>query len=132
MAIESTGPRYHDAANEETMAKRVLIIEDDRELGAQIVKRLQDAGFTPTWWTEGRRLVRAELPEVDLIVLDLMLPGTYGMDMLKDLRAFSEVPVLVLSARNETSDKVRALSLGADDYMAKPFWPEELIERVRA
>jgi DNA-binding response OmpR family regulator len=61
-----------------------------------------------------------------------MLPGAYGMDILKELRAFSEVPVLILSARNDSADKVRALKLGADDYLTKPFWPEELVERVRA
>ncbi len=114
------------------MSKRLLIVEDDEELGAQLVKRLKDAGYELQWWKEGRRLMQGELPEVELVILDLMLPGTYGMDMLKDLRAYSEVPVLVLSARNDTADKVRALKLGADDYMTKPFWPEELLERVRA
>jgi two-component system response regulator MtrA len=109
-----------------------LVIEDDRELGAQIVERLRAAGCEPTWQTVGRRLASEDLAEVDLVVLDLMLPGTYGMDVLKGLRAFSEVPVLVLSARDGTADKVRALQLGADDYLTKPFWPEELVERVRA
>jgi DNA-binding response OmpR family regulator len=114
------------------MSKRLLIIEDDDKLGAQIVKRLSDAGFAPTWIKEGRLLGVDELASVELVVLDLMLPGTYGMDILKHLRGSSDVPVLVLSARIETSDKVRALALGADDYMTKPFWPEELVERVRA
>lgn len=114
------------------MSKRVLVVEDDQELGAQIVARLRAAGYEPTWWKEGRKLTRAELGETDLVVLDLMLPGVYGMDMLRDLRGFSEVPVLVLSARDGTADKVRALQLGADDYLTKPFWPEELIERVKA
>lgn len=114
------------------MSKRVLIVEDDAELGAQIVKRLKDAGYEPSWWREGRRLHPGALPDVALVILDIMLPGAYGLDMLKDLRGFSEVPVLVLSARNDTADKVRALKLGADDYMTKPFWPEELVERVAA
>jgi DNA-binding response OmpR family regulator len=114
------------------VSKRLLIVEDDTELGGQIEKRLRDAGYKPIWWKEGRRLSRGALPDVELVILDLMLPGTYGMDMLKDLRAWADVPVLVLSARNDTADKVRALKLGADDYMTKPFWPEELIERVRA
>lgn len=61
-----------------------------------------------------------------------MLPGAHGFDVLKRLRGESEVPVLVLSARNDTQDKVRALELGADDYVTKPFWPEELLARVRA
>jgi len=114
------------------MSKRLLIIEDDDKLGAQIVKHLAAAGFAATWIREGRLLSRAELAAAELVVLDLMLPGTYGMDILKQLRGLSDAPVLVLSARNETSDKVRALALGADDYMTKPFWPEELVERVRA
>jgi two-component system response regulator MtrA len=70
--------------------------------------------------------------ELNLVVLDLMLPGRYGLDVLKDLRTFSDVPVLVLSARNDKEDKVRALKLGADDYLTKPFWPEELLARVTA
>jgi DNA-binding response OmpR family regulator len=99
------------------MTDRILLIEDDLELGGQIVSQLRRAG---------------DEPDVSLVILDLMLPGTYGMDVLRDLRALSDVPVLVLSARIDTSDKVRALKLGADDYMTKPFWPEELLERVSA
>jgi two-component system response regulator MtrA len=114
------------------MQAHILIVEDDPQLGAQVEKRLRDAGYATTWWREGRRPMKEQWPAVELVVLDLMLPGTYGMDMLKQLRTFSEVPVLVLSARTDASDKVRALSLGADDYLTKPFWPEELVERVRA
>ena len=61
-----------------------------------------------------------------------MLPGAYGLDVLKQLRLTSDLPVLILSARNETADKVRSLELGADDYVTKPFWPEELLARVEA
>jgi DNA-binding response OmpR family regulator len=114
------------------MGERILFLEDDRELGEQVSQRLRAAGYDVVWWTEGRRLSPAEAAGVALVILDLMLPGTYGMEILADLRKSSEVPVLVLSARNDSSDKVRALKLGADDYMTKPFWPEELIERVRA
>jgi two-component system response regulator MtrA len=112
--------------------ERVLLIEDDRELGTQLLGSLRKAGYDPTWWQRGDHVTRDTFPSVDLVVLDLMLPGTYGLDLLKELRTFSDVPVLVLSARIDTSDKVRALQLGADDYMTKPFWPEELLERVRA
>ncbi len=114
------------------MSERILLIEDDPELGRQIFARLRQAGFVPVWWREGRRIAPGDLPEVALVILDLMLPKAYGLDILRDLREFSEVPVLVLSARKDTSDKIKALRLGADDYVTKPFWPEELLERVRA
>jgi DNA-binding response OmpR family regulator len=116
------------------MGERILLIEDDPQLGAQIADCLGREGFEPTWWTQGRALPAHEAETYRLIILDLMLPGTYGLDILRGLReeAGSDVPVLVLSARNDTADKVRALKLGADDYMTKPFWPEELVERVRA
>src|SRR5262245_15649528 len=114
------------------MSQRVLLVEDDPRLGAQVVDSLRRAGFAPTWWQDGRRIHADDAPDVELVILDLMLPGLSGMDMLKQLRACSDVPVLVLSARGDTRDKVRALKLGADDYLTKPFWPEELVERVRA
>ena len=115
------------------MPDRILVIEDDAQLGAQIVDHLRRAGFDPLLWVDGRAPSVALLRSLRLVILDLMLPGVHGLNVLKAVRAQgSEVPVLVLSARNATDDKVRALKLGADDYMTKPFWPQELIERVRA
>ena len=114
------------------MPRLVLVIEDDEVLGVQIVKHLEAARLRTRWLKDGQRLDAEEMRDVDLVVLDLMLPSLHGFDVLKHLRTFSEVPVLVLSARNETADKIRGLRLGADDYMTKPFWPEELIERVQA
>jgi two-component system, OmpR family, response regulator MtrA len=114
------------------MRDRILVVEDDEHLGRQIVEHLRGAGFEPLWWVEGRAPSAAVLRSLRLVILDLMLPGTHGLDVLKAVRAGSDVPVLVLSARNATDDKVRALKLGADDYVTKPFWPQELIERVRA
>src|SRR5262245_23462571 len=114
------------------MSERVLLIEDDDGLGKQVADRLGRAGYTITWWRDGRRPTADDLAGIRLIILDLMLPGTYGLEILKHVRETSDVPVLVLSARNDTADKVRALKLGADDYMTKPFWPDELLERVRA
>ena len=113
-------------------APAVLVVEDDEQLGAQIVVHLRDAGFDPTLLRRGRALTGDDLALVQLVVLDLMLPGVSGMDMIAQIRAAAAVPILVLSARNDSADKVRALQLGADDYMTKPFWPEELVERVRA
>jgi two-component system response regulator MtrA len=114
------------------MMDRVLLIEDDAELGAQIVEELRHGGLPTIWCRVGEPLTADVAAGIGLVILDLMLPGTYGMDILKNLRAFSELPVLVLSARNDSSTKVRAFKLGADDYITKPFWPEELLERVRA
>jgi DNA-binding response OmpR family regulator len=114
------------------MAERILLIEDDRSLGTQVVQLLREAGFETVWWTAGRPLTQAVASRVRLLILDLMLPGQHGMDILKELRTVSDLPALVLSARNDSADKVRALKLGADDYLTKPFWPEELLERVRA
>jgi DNA-binding response OmpR family regulator len=114
------------------MSDRVLVVEDDHALGAQITQHLRDAGLDPTWLRDGDEAGRVEIGAFRLVVLDLMLPGTYGLDLLKRWRAGSDVPVIVLTARNDTHDKVRALGLGADDYVTKPFWPDELIARVRA
>lgn len=114
------------------MTRPILVVEDDAQLGAQVVEHLHKAGFQTEWWREGRHWPAGQPVPYELVVLDLMLPGTYGLDMLKELRACSEVPVLILSARTGAPDRVRALQLGADDYLTKPFWPEELVERVRA
>ncbi|HOX46572.1 MAG TPA: response regulator transcription factor [Myxococcota bacterium] len=114
------------------MTDRILVIEDDQRLGTQIVEHLREAGFETLWRTAGELILPGALPGFSLLVLDLMLPGKHGLDILKHLRTYSQVPVLVLSARTSSADKVRAFKLGADDYLTKPFWPEELIERVRA
>jgi two-component system response regulator MtrA len=114
------------------MADRVLVVEDDERLGGQVVESLAEAGYEPVWIRDGRSVTPAAVEGASLVVLDLMLPGEHGLDVLKRLRRVSDVPVLVLSARNETADKVRALKLGADDYVTKPFWPDELLARVAA
>jgi two-component system response regulator MtrA len=114
------------------MGHRVLLVEDDEKLGRQIVDNLAEAGFEATWAKTGTEALGIDPEPFSLLVLDLMLPGAHGLDVLKHLRRGSDVPVLVLSARNDTADKVRALELGADDYVTKPFWPEELVARVQA
>jgi two-component system response regulator MtrA len=114
------------------MGQALLLIEDDEKLGGVISAQLREWGYEVTWWRTGQPVSAEVAARHQLLILDLMLPGTYGLDVLKALRAHSELPVLVLSARNETADKVRALKLGADDYLTKPFWPDELRERVKA
>ncbi|MEO5761563.1 MAG: response regulator transcription factor [Vicinamibacteria bacterium] len=114
------------------MSSKILLVEDDKNLGDQIVSHLTRDGFEVTWLRDGSSALDAEPTNFDLIVLDLMLPGAHGLDILKIYRETAETPVLVLSARNETSTKVRSLALGADDYVTKPFWPEELLARIQA
>ena len=114
------------------MLSRILLVEDDERLGQQIVDRLRAANLEPFWIKDGGEALGANPAEYALVVLDLMLPGAFGLDVLKRFRDTADTPVLVLSARNETTTKVRALELGADDYVTKPFWPEELIARVQA
>ncbi|PYQ11013.1 MAG: DNA-binding response regulator [Acidobacteria bacterium] len=114
------------------MTQRVLLVEDDASLGRQVTDRLRAAGFEPTWVRDGQEALAVSPEPFALLILDLMLPGAHGFDVLKKLRGASDVPVLVLSARNDAHDKVRALELGADDYVTKPFWPEELVARIQA
>jgi two-component system response regulator MtrA len=114
------------------MIGRVLLVEDDLHLGAMVRTQLERAGYGVAWVRDGDAAIATSPADYDLVVLDLMLPGAYGLDVLKHVRRHSGVPVLILSARNETPDKVRALKLGADDYVTKPFWPEELMARVSA
>jgi DNA-binding response OmpR family regulator len=110
----------------------VVLVEDDERLGGQVRATLEGAGYDPLWLRDGRQATPEAVGDASLVILDLMLPGLHGLDVLKRLREECDVPVLVLSARNETPDKVRALKLGADDYVTKPFWPEELLARVAA
>lgn len=112
------------------MSPRILLIEDDAAIGAQVASHLGRAGFVVTWLRDGDGEI--DLAAHDLLVLDLMLPGTFGLDLLKRFREESDLPVLILSARADGATRVRGLQLGADDFVTKPFWPEELVERVRA
>ena len=114
------------------MNDRVLLVEDDAALGEQVVRALSQAGFDPHWVRDGDEAADLDPNQYRIVILDLMLPGMYGLDILKRYRRKSEVPVLILSARDDTSDKVRGLKLGADDYVTKPFFPEELLARMRA
>lgn len=115
------------------MAQTILVVDDE----ARIVKLLRDylerAGFDVLDARDGEAaLTLARLEHPDLIVLDLMLPGVDGLDICRRLRQESGVPIIMLTARVEESDRIVGLELGADDYVTKPFSPRELVARVRA
>jgi two-component system, OmpR family, response regulator CpxR len=112
---------------------RLLIVDDDVELCSLLKEFLQREGFTVDCVHEGQSgLAAARQPGYELIVLDVMLPGLDGFEVLKQLRKESRVPVLMLTARGEDIDRIVGLELGADDYLPKPFNPRELAARVKA
>jgi two-component system response regulator MtrA len=114
------------------MSARILLVEDDERLGRQIVEWLHRADFSVEWLRDGASALAVDPGGFTLLVLDLMLPGAPGIEVLQRWRALCEQPVLVLSAMSDAEHKVRALDIGADDYLTKPFWPDELVARVRA
>lgn len=111
----------------------ILIIEDDHNTAALIATYLEREGFaTQTVHDGAEALARARLQPPGFVILDIMLPQLDGWEICRELRKFSDVPILMLTAREEEIDRVLGLSLGADDYVVKPFSPRELVERVKA
>jgi two-component system OmpR family response regulator len=111
----------------------VLIVDDDREIRSLVGEYLRRNGYRTSLAADGREMGRIlETTEIDLIVLDLMLPGADGLSLCRDLRACSQVPVLMLTARGDPVDRIVGLEMGADDYLAKPFEPRELLARIRS
>lgn len=114
------------------MAEHILIIEDEPEIGNYLRRGLSFEGFSVEIATNGLAgLAAARERPPDLVVLDLMLPGIDGIEVAHRLRAASEVPILMLTARSDVSDRVSGLESGADDYLVKPFAFEELVARIR-
>jgi DNA-binding response OmpR family regulator len=112
---------------------RLLIVDDDTELCALLAERLGADGFVLHAAHDGKEgLERAISGGYSLVILDVMLPRMGGMELLKELRARSSVPVLMLTARGDDIDRIIGLEVGADDYLPKPFNPRELIARIRA
>lgn len=112
---------------------RILVVDDDANVAEVVSRYLAREGFAVEVVGDGRLAVDRALAEPpDLVVLDLMLPGLDGLEVCRRLRALAPVPVIMLTARGEESDRVVGLELGADDYVAKPFSPKELVARVRA
>ena len=112
---------------------QVLLIEDELKIARLVIDYLEASGYQVTHATDGPgglALAKADRP--DLIVLDLGLPGLDGLDVVRQVRARSSVPVIILTARSDESDRIVGLELGADDYVTKPFSPKELVARIRA
>lgn len=115
------------------MESRILIIDDDRELCQLLAEFLGPEGFAVAMIHDGAAaLSHCRAQRYDAVVLDIMLPGMSGIAVLKQLRQFSQIPVLMLTARGEESDRIVGLELGADDYLPKPCSPMELAARLRA
>jgi DNA-binding response OmpR family regulator len=115
------------------MNARVLIIDDDQELLDLLdgyLRRFQFSVLTASDAEHGLEIIAQERP--DLVVLDVMMPGMDGFEACRQIRRHGDIPILMLSARGETTDRIVGLEMGADDYMAKPFEPRELVTRIRA
>lgn len=116
-----------------TMKARILVVDDDEALAEMIGIVLRNDGFEPVFCADGGQALevfRSSKP--DLVLLDLMLPGSDGIEVCRQIRGESDVPIVMLTAKSDTSDVVRGLESGADDYVPKPFKPAELVARVRA
>jgi DNA-binding response OmpR family regulator len=121
------------ARQDKDVPKRVLVVDDEHKIIEVVGDYLRGAGFSVTTAADGEAAMgsaRAQPP--DLVVLDLSLPGWDGLDVARELRRASPVPIIMLTARGEETDRVLGLELGADDYIVKPFSPRELLARVRA
>lgn len=112
--------------------RKILVVEDDSALARGIVRGLKAAGFEVELCTRGDQAVQAAVRfEPELIVLDLMLPGTSGDALLAEWKNRIATPIIVLTARAELDDRLRAFDLGAADFLGKPFWIEELVARIK-
>jgi DNA-binding response OmpR family regulator len=113
--------------------ERVLLIEDDSRLAGMVAEYLGKAGFRVIHAENGTRgLALHDREPVDVVVLDLMLPDSDGLDICREIRARSDSPILMLTARGDPMDRIVGLEMGADDYLPKPFEPRELLARLRA
>ena len=113
--------------------KTILVVEDEPAIARLLRDYLEQAGFAVLVAGDGDAALRtARAAKPDLVVLDLGLPGRDGLDVTRELRRFSDTPIIVVTARGEETDRIVGLELGADDYVVKPFSPKEVVARVRA
>jgi two-component system phosphate regulon response regulator OmpR len=114
-------------------APHILVVDDDRRLRELLQRFLRDQGFHVTMAGDAAAARKhMEGFSFDLIVLDVMMPGESGFELTRSLRGINEIPILLLTARTEAEDRITGLELGADDYLAKPFEPRELVARIRS
>jgi two-component system KDP operon response regulator KdpE len=112
---------------------RVLVVDDEERILNFLSTKLKASGYEAIIASDGvKGLEQLQSQEPDLVVLDLLMPKMDGLEMLKQLRAFSSVPVIVLTAKGGDTDRIKGLKLGADDYLPKPFNPDELVARIEA
>jgi two-component system phosphate regulon response regulator OmpR len=115
------------------MEKKVLLVDDDEKLLKLVKEYLESYGFQVLTLPDGSAVLKTIATEVpDMVILDIMLPGKTGLDVLKEVRTEYSVPVIMLTAKGEDADRIVGLELGADDYIPKPFNPRELLARIRA
>ena len=115
------------------MSQRILVVEDDQSIAEMVGIMLRTEGYEVSYCADGNQALNAfQVVNPDLVLLDLMLPGRDGVDVCRSIRVLSGVPIVMLTARSDTSDVVTGLEAGADDYIVKPIKNEELIARIRA
>jgi DNA-binding response OmpR family regulator len=114
-------------------AQQLLLVEDEDSIGALVSAYLEQSGYRVAWVRSGEdALARLDSIRPSLVILDIGLPGQDGFDVCRVIRARSQVPIVMLTARDEEADRVAGLEVGADDYVAKPFSPRELAARIKA
>ena len=114
-------------------SRHILIVEDEEKIASLLCDYLKEAGFRTSTQNNGDRVIaQIKKDPSDLILLDIMLPGKDGMQLCREIRQFSNVPIIMITARVEEIDRLLGLELGADDYICKPFSPREVVARVRA
>lgn len=112
---------------------QILLVEDEPKLAALVSDYLRAGGYAVDHLADGQAVIpKIRLGQYDLILLDLMLPGRDGLDICRELRSFSQIPLIMMTARVDEIDRLLGLELGADDYICKPFSPRELVARVKA